>query len=167
MSASAFDPWAMLAKLRGQDQAPADPISGISGISGEVAPPSEIALDAANDPISGISRFSREGASHSEIAREPANDVAPSLPPDPSPPWCRPGPIVPLYRLGVVPTPDLWLNRLAGIVARAMAEGATVRPCPLGGLDLERPCGRRVWVSGEHVREMRAAGLLPDGVPGR
>ena len=86
---------------------------------------------------------------------------------DPSPPWCPPGPIVPLYRPGVVPTPDLWLNRLAGNVARAMAEGATVRPCSSGGLDLERPCGRRVWVSGEHVREMQAAGLLPCGVPGR
>ena len=86
---------------------------------------------------------------------------------DPSPPWCPPGPIVPLYRPGVVATPDLWLNRLAGNVARAMAEGATVRPCPLGGLDLERPCGRRVWVSGEHVREMQAAGLVPCGVPGR
>ena len=127
---------------------------------------SEIALGTAYDPISGISSFSREGASHSKIAREPANHVAPSLPPDPSPPWCPPGRIVPLYRPGVVPTPDLWLNRLAGNVVRAMAEGATVRSCPLGGLDLERPCGRRVWFSGEHVREMQAAGLLPNGVPG-
>jgi len=165
MSASAFDPWAMLAKLRGQDQAPADPISAISAISGEGAPHSEITLGAANDPICGFSGFSKEAAPHPKIAREPANNVTPSLPPDPSPPWCPPGPIVPLYRPVMVATSDLWLNRLAGNVARAMAEGATVRPCSSGGLDLERPCGRRVWVSGEQMREMQAAGLLPDGMP--
>lgn len=80
------------------------------------------------------------------------------------PPWCHPGPIVPLHRPGGVVAPDLWLNRLAGNLARVMAEGATARPCPSGGLDFERPCGRRVSFSAEVVREMRAAGLLPAGL---
>jgi hypothetical protein len=82
------------------------------------------------------------------------------------PPWCHPGPIVPLHRLGGVVTPDLWLNRLAGNLARVMAEGATARPCPSGGLDLERQCGRRVSFSAEVVREMRVAGLLPASLAG-
>ena len=66
MSGATFDPWAMLATLRGQDQAPADPISGFSRISGEVT-------------------------SHPEIAREPANDPESLAAPDPIAPLYQPG----------------------------------------------------------------------------
>jgi len=71
VSGATFDPWAMLATLRGQDQAPAD-------------------------PISSFSRISRGGASYPEIAREPANDPEPLAEPDPIAPLYQPGaPVVP------------------------------------------------------------------------
>jgi len=52
-------------------------------------------------------------------------------------------------------------------VQELKAEGATVVHCPQGGLELERPCGRRSWFSADLAREMQAAeglaALMPAG----
>ena len=73
----------------------------------------------------------------------------------PSPPWRLPAPIAPhdCY------WPDV---RLAALIA----EGATPMPCPHGGLDWERPCGRMAWFSSSTMLRLHAAGLVPAGVAG-
>jgi len=112
VSGATFDPWAMLATLRGQDQAPAD-------------------------PISSFSRISRGGASHPEIAREPANGPEPLAGRDP-----------------IAPLACHWpLARLAALIA----EGASLLPCPHGGLNWQRPCGRMAWFSASTLMRLRAA----------
>ena len=100
-----------------------------------------------------------------ENALPPASPLLGVVETEPAPPpSCRPAPIQSRNRPGLS-SGDIWLDRLAGKLARAMAEGATVRPCPLGGLDLELKCGRRIWFAGRLMREIGAAGLLPNGVP--
>jgi len=57
--------------------------------------------------------------------------------------------------------------RAAVRVQELKAEGATVVHCHQGGLELDRPCGRRSWFSADLVREMQAAeglaALMPAG----
>ena len=70
-----------------------------------------------------------------------------------APAWCPPAPIAPL--------PCDWSGvRLAALIA----EGATPLPCPHGGLDWERPCGRMAWFSRAVMLRLQAAGLVPAGL---
>lgn len=50
-------------------------------------------------------------------------------------------------------------------LAALIAEGATPLPCPHGGLNWERPCGRMAWFSRSTMMQLRAAGLVPAGLP--
>ena len=45
------------------------------------------------------------------------------------------------------------LARLAALEA----EGATPQPCPLGGMNWQRPCGRVTWFSASTLMRLRAA----------
>jgi hypothetical protein len=69
VSATAFDPWAALAKLRAGRPAPAAaaPISDFSGFSRREAADPEIHRDAVAAPINDFSSFSSGEAVHSEI----------------------------------------------------------------------------------------------------
>jgi hypothetical protein len=69
VSATAFDPWAALAKLRAGRPAPAvaAPISNFSGFSRQEAAHPENHRDAVAAPISNFSGFSSGEAVHSEI----------------------------------------------------------------------------------------------------